>query len=239
MAASGMGSWLAEFFRLGPAEGMYLEFFLRISVAALCGGAIGLERTKRNKEAGVRTHCIIALASALLMILSKYAFYDVLSSGVGNVDYGRMAAQVVSGVSFLGTGVIFVKHSAVKGLTTAAGIWATAAVGLSLGAGMYPLGLFSTLVVVMLQLVFHSVSVGNDAYTSRQIEVVLEDEPRLREELFCWFTDCGTRIEDYEIEKLGEGLIAFRISARMSTTIHFDAAVAFMDRYPQVKKFRL
>lgn len=239
MTASGLGGWLSGWQALEGLQGMYLAFFLRIGVAAVCGGAIGFERTKRNKEAGVRTHCIIALASALLMILSKYAFADVLAGGVGNVDYGRMAAQVVSGVSFLGTGVIFVKNSAVKGLTTAAGIWATAAVGLSLGAGLYPLGLFSTLVVVLLQLVFHSVSVGNDAYTARQIEVVMEDEPGLREELFDWFILCGTRIEDYEIEKLGEGLIAFRISARMSTTIHFLEALDFMDLHPQVRKFRL
>lgn len=212
----------------------YLEFFLRLVVAALCGGAVGFERTKRNKEAGVRTHCIIALASALLMILSKYAFLDL-----GGADTARVAAQVVSGVSFLGAGVIFFKNSAVKGLTTAAGIWATAAVGLAVGAGMYLLGLFATLIIVALQLVFHSVSVGNDAYSAKQVEVVMKDSPELREELFGWFTRCGTRVEDYAIEKLEDGLICFRISARMTRLIRFDEAMKFMDDHPEVKKFQV
>ena len=101
-----------------------LEFLIRIVISAVFGIFIGLERTKRQKDAGIRTHCIIAVTSAAFMILSKYAFLDVNGVlGDRSADPARMAAQVVSGISFLGAGVIFKdKNSSIKGLTTAAGM---------------------------------------------------------------------------------------------------------------------
>ena len=102
-----------------------LEFFIRIVLAAILGALVGLERSKRQKEAGVRTHCIIACTSALFMILSKYAFVDLVGvAGLRGADPARIAAQVVSGISFLGAGVIFKNGNSIRGLTTAAGMWA-------------------------------------------------------------------------------------------------------------------
>lgn len=113
-----------------------LEFFIRIVLAAILGALVGLERSKRQKEAGVRTHCIIACTSALFMILSKYAFVDLVGvNGLRGADPARIAAQVVSGISFLGAGVIFKNGNSIRGLTTAAGMWGTAAVGMAIGAG--------------------------------------------------------------------------------------------------------
>ena len=97
-----------------------LEFFIRIVLAAALGALVGLERSKRQKEAGVRTHCIIACTSALFMILSKYAFVDLVGvDGLRGADPARIAAQVVSGISFLGAGVIFKNGNSIRGLTTA------------------------------------------------------------------------------------------------------------------------
>ena len=111
-----------------------LEFFIRIVLAAILGALVGLERSKRQKEAGVRTHCIIACTSALFMILSKYAFVDLVGvDGLRGADPARIAAQVVSGISFLGAGVIFKNGNSIRGLTTAAGMWGTAAVGMAIG----------------------------------------------------------------------------------------------------------
>ena len=115
---------------------------LRLVLSCICGGTVGLERTKRLKEAGIRTHCIIASAAALMMLISQYGFGGVYEngefiSGVRGADAARIAAQVVSGISFLGAGVIFKNGNSVKGLTTAAGIWATAGIGLAIGCGMY------------------------------------------------------------------------------------------------------
>ncbi|HBE87024.1 MAG TPA: magnesium transporter MgtC, partial [Lachnoclostridium sp.] len=109
-----------------------LEYMLRIITAGLLGFLIGSERKNRNKSAGIRTHAIVAIGSALMMVVSKYGFPDIPTS-----DGARIAAQVVSGIGFLGAGVIFVRNNLVNGLTTAAGIWATAGVGLALGAGQY------------------------------------------------------------------------------------------------------
>ena len=114
-----------------------LEFLIRIVLAAILGAMVGLERTKQQKDAGIRTHCIVALTSAVFMILSKYAFIDVVAlAGSKGADPSRIASQVVTGISFLGAGVIFKNANfAIKGLTTAAGMWATSAIGMAIGAG--------------------------------------------------------------------------------------------------------
>ena len=144
-----MSSFFAEitgFFQSYPT----VDYILRVVIATFCGAIIGLERTKRSKEAGIRTHCIIACASALIMVISKYGFTDMTDAlghtfaGTRGADPARVAAQVVSGISFLGAGVIFKNGNTVKGLTTAAGIWATAAVGLACGSGMYYICLLYT-----------------------------------------------------------------------------------------------
>ena len=100
------------------------ELLLRIAIACVLGILIGNERKNRNKSAGVRTHAIVAMGSALMMVVSKYGFVDIMD--YGKFDGARIAAQVVSGVGFLGAGIIFVRNNLVSGLTTSAGIWATA-----------------------------------------------------------------------------------------------------------------
>ena len=121
----------------------YLDFCLRLLVAFVIGGAIGLERSSRFKEAGVRTHIMVCVTAALIMLISKYGFADLTWGegaarfGARDADSARVAAQVVSGISFLCAGVIFKVGSSIKGLTTAAGIWLTSGLGLAIGAGMY------------------------------------------------------------------------------------------------------
>ena len=128
----------------------HVEWFVRILIAAICGCCIGYERSSRNKGAGIRTHAILALGSALMVLISKYGFCDFK-----NIDGSRLAAQIVSGVGFLGVGVIFVRHGTVSGLTTAAGMWATSGVGMCIGCGLYDLGIISTFLIVGLQTLFH------------------------------------------------------------------------------------
>lgn len=105
---------------------------------------IGLEREFRQKSAGMRTHALVGLAAALIMLVSKYGFSDVLSAGRVILDPSRVAAQVVSGIGFIGGGVIFMRRDAVRGLTTAASVWLTAAVGMACGAGLVELALAAT-----------------------------------------------------------------------------------------------
>jgi len=126
-----------------------LEFILRILVAALLGGAVGLEREYRDKAAGFRTHFLVALGSALFMIISAYGFAEALTTTEHRLDVSRIAAQVVSGIGFIGAGTIIFQKNVVRGLTTAASIWVTAAIGLACGAGMYVLAAAATMFVLL------------------------------------------------------------------------------------------
>ncbi|MBR3942457.1 MAG: MgtC/SapB family protein [Clostridia bacterium] len=137
-----------------------LHYIIRMLVACLCGIAIGFERKNRSKEAGIRTHCIVCLASALMMIISKYAFEDMLTDptflGIDiKLDPSRMAQGIVTGVGFLGAGMIFVHRQSIVGLTTAAGIWCTAGIGMAIGSGMYFLGVIATVIMLLVQILFH------------------------------------------------------------------------------------
>ncbi len=127
------------------------EFILRIFVAAILGGLIGLEREYRSKEAGFRTHFLVALGAALFMLVSAYGFADVEMSEAHRWDVSRVASQVVSGIGFIGAGTIIFRkaENMVSGLTTAAGLWVVAAIGLACGGGMYRLAIASTLLVLI------------------------------------------------------------------------------------------
>ena len=132
-----------------------LEFLVRILLAGICGGIIGYERKSRNKEAGIRTHLIVASGAALIMIVSKYGFSDILGDKGIALDPSRIAAQIVTGVGFLGAGMIFMRKSTISGLTTAAGIWATSAIGMAIGSGLYLLGIVTAVLIVLVQIILH------------------------------------------------------------------------------------
>ncbi len=120
------------------------EIALRLFLACVFGGIVGFEREKNDSPAGFRTHILVSLGSALIMILSMYGFNDFASV---NKDPARLAAQVVSGIGFLGAGTILRDRTSVKGLTTAASLWVVAAIGLAAGAGFYFSAFFVTLLV--------------------------------------------------------------------------------------------
>ena len=120
-----------------------LDITLRLAVAMLLGGVIGFEREYRAKDAGFRTHFLVALGSALFCIVSQYGF------GFELKDSSRVAAQVVAGIGFLGAGTIIFQKNVVRGLTTAAGLWVTAAIGLACGTGMYLPAVVTTLMVLV------------------------------------------------------------------------------------------
>lgn len=132
-----------------------LIYIMRVLFAALCGAFIGIEREKRFKTAGIRTHILVAVSSCMMMIVSKYGFFDVLDVPNMHVDASRIAAQVVTAIGFLGAGVIFVRKESITGVTTAAGLWATVGVGIAMGAGMYVLAFVCTAIMLLLQLLLH------------------------------------------------------------------------------------
>ena len=153
------------------------NLILRLVIAGLLGGLVGLERELRAKEAGLRTHFVVALGSALFMIISQYAFGEL------RYDASRVAAQVVSGIGFIGAGVIIFQKNAVRGVTTAAGLWVVAAIGLACGAAMWSVATAASLLTlcgleavhfVHLHLGEKSVSLTADCGESTRLQELLD-----------------------------------------------------------------
>lgn len=221
-----------------------LVFMFRILLACICGGAIGFERTRRLKEAGIRTHCIISAASALLMIISKYGFTDLgvegsFFAGTDGADASRIAAQIVSGISFLGAGVIFKNGSSVKGLTTAAGIWATAAVGMAFGSGMYYLGLMETALIVVIQIVFHRFSIGNDAYSDCEVRIVAQDSEEFRATLLSLIEGRRIQVLNLKIERHGDESSLCTFSIRTQNDFSAADAMQIFAGNPDIKSISM
>ncbi len=127
------------------------EIILRLCVAAVLGGAVGIDRQRYEWAAGLRTHMLVCLGSALIMIVSAYGFAEVQTQEHVALDPSRVAAQVVSGIGFLGAGtILFLKHEVVKGLTTAAGLWTVAGIGLAVGGGLYFAAAIATVLVLII-----------------------------------------------------------------------------------------
>ena len=146
---------------------MTTEFILRLLLAGIMGAVIGLDREYRAKEAGYRTHFLVSLGSALIMIVSQHGFGEILDTPNVNLDPSRIASQVVTGIGFIGAGTIILHKQIVRGLTTAAGIWATSGIGLAIGAGMYTLGISATILTLIglevLSFLFKSVGMKSSA----------------------------------------------------------------------------
>lgn len=213
-----------------------LEFFIRIFLAAVLGALVGLERTKRQKEAGVRTHCIIACAAAVFMILSKYAFVDPADVlGTRGADGARIAAQVVSGISFLGAGVIFKNGNSIRGLTTAAGIWATSAIGMAIGAGMYWVGLITTVIMMVAQVVLHRFPVAGDAAVTQELAVSMADTPELHQALTRLLNDHGGCVTDSALSR-DDVHITMELTVRLAEPITYEEALRFMQEHPGVER---
>ena len=191
---------------------MIWDFVWRLVLAALFGTIIGLGREYREKEAGFRTHFLVSLGSALMMIVSQYGISEFLTHDGVSLDPSRIAAQVVSGIGFIGAGTIIFNHQIVRGLTTAASLWATAGIGLTAGAGMSWLALAATILTLValegLSLVFRSLG-------SRRMVVVFSasDRTGVADTLDRIRTD-GYMVVSYEVvpQVVGGDGITYRVT---------------------------
>lgn len=186
-----------------------MEFFLRLIVASICGALIGLEREKRLKNAGIRTHIIVAISSALMMIVSKYGFFDVLEFESISVDASRIAAGVVTAIGFLGAGVIYVRKENTIGLTTAAGLWATVGIGIALGAGMYVLGVASTLLILLIQFILHSHFFKLSIQISASVKIIIGQNGMDFDGVRNFFRSNNISIKNAQLSKDEDGRVVF------------------------------
>ncbi len=168
-----------------------------LGVALVLSAAIGLERELRQKSAGLRTHTLIGFGAALFMLVSKYGFTDVLGDHVV-LDPSRVAAQIVSGIGFVGGGLIFVRRDAVRGLTTAAAVWLTTAVGMAAGAGLPVLAAVATVgyFVVVFAFPLVTVRLSGSRTQSRFIQVTYEDGRGLLRDIVSTCTRRGWTIAE-------------------------------------------
>ena len=176
-----------------------------LGLALLLSAIIGLEREFRQKSAGLRTHTLVGVGAALFMLISKFGFYDVLAPGRVVLDPSRIAAQIVTGVGFLGAGLIFVQRGSVRGLTTAAAVWVTAAIGSAAGAGLPVLAVAGTvvylLVALLLPLVSHRVPRSSTAISP--VTVRYQDGRGILREVLRLATGTGFAIDEVATEALG------------------------------------
>lgn len=197
------------------------HFIVRMLIAIVCGLAIGVERKSRSKEAGIRTHAIVCLASCLFMILSKYLAAPLFSDITGNTfdgDATRIASQVVTGIGFLGAGIIMYRRDVMHGLTTAAGVWATAAIGMAIGSGFIVTGVCATAMILLLQFIFH---LPIKAFATRHIaiirmQILVENDdilPQIMEKIG------AKKVSSYKAKQVGESLIA---TVEVPTTEELD-----------------
>ena len=192
-----------------------LEFFFRILIAGICGGRIGYERNNRLKEAGIRTHLIVAL------------------------DPSRIAAQIVTGVGFLGAGMIFVRNQTISGLTTAAGVWATAGIGMTIGAGLYFLGVAATLLIVAAQMTLHKNFTWLNFPVAEQISMEIEDTgdgvASIRDKLLSH----NLEIISMKSRNNGNGLISLDLYVKLPRNYNVTQLMSLLSDNPHIKSIDL
>jgi putative Mg2+ transporter-C (MgtC) family protein len=180
------------------------ELILRVIIGGILGGIIGFEREKRAKEAGFRTHFLVALGSALITVISAYGFDKVADQiPIARYDPARLAAQIVSGIGFIGAGLIIFQKNVIHGLTTAAGLWVTAALGIACGVGHYGLAAVTTvMVLIALELALWV----DQKLNKRQLSITMTsaDKEKIRSFIDSIKAD-GVVLRSYDLEVLNEG----------------------------------
>jgi putative Mg2+ transporter-C (MgtC) family protein len=179
----------------------WAEVLLRLAVAAGLGGAVGLERELRERQAGLRTHLLVSVGSALFALVSAYGYADLVGATHAPYDPTRIAAQIVSGIGFLGAGAIVRQGLSVRGLTTAATLWLVAAIGLSAGAGYYSGAVIATALVLF---ALWPLKLGAEMMTAR----LRGDAPRLLVDLR---GDQGPALVLHALESLGARVASFEV----------------------------
>ena len=219
---------------------MAMEFVFRLFVAGVLGALVGLDREYRAKEAGYRTHFLVSLGSALIMIISQHGFDGVLHEvGVG-LDPSRVASQVVTGIGFIGAGTIILHKQTVRGLTTAAGIWATSGIGLTIGAGMYVLGISATVLTLIglevLSLLFKKVGMK-----SLSVEFSTNNKDTI-DSVAKSFNSKDFHIVSYQMnEKTDSGLTTYYVSMVVKSKKSNDEGVllSHLQEYKDVTIYRM
>lgn len=178
------------------------EYLLRLGLSALLGGIIGLERESRLNGAGIRTHLIVTFASCMMMLVSKYGFFDMMAYESAKLDPSRIAAGLVAAIGFLGASTIFSRRRGITGLSTAAGLWAAVGVGMSVGAGMYLIGIVAALFLVVVQHALHPEHDALGSAAEGMLFIRIDDTPDALDQLQASLTVLGVDLSSAKYERV-------------------------------------
>jgi putative Mg2+ transporter-C (MgtC) family protein len=202
-------------------------FAFRLLLAGMLGAIIGLDREYRAKEAGFRTHFLVCLGSALFMIISQYGFAEIVEANGANYDGARVAAQIVSGIGFLGAGTIIFHKQFIRGLTTAAGMWATAGIGMAIGGGMYFLGVAAT-ILVLIGLEVLTLAFGKIGLSSISITFYTSDKTNLEKVVQEIHTKKYHLVQYNAVEESIGGVLMYKAEIVMKVKGHREQSGLFV-----------
>ena len=192
-------------------ENIQMICLVRLIVAVVCGLLIGVERQTRMKGAGSRTHMMVSLGAALMMLASAYGFLPIVGAAGVSVDVSRVAASIAAGIGFLGAGVIFVHRGGVVGLTTAAGLWTTTGVGMAIGCGMYVPGITATALMLIAQVLLRGVE-RREKMQVTELAVGLTDGKGDLVRLYDWLEQRKITVREIDFKRQQFGKIVLYIA---------------------------
>lgn len=216
---------------------LWQDILLRLALASIFGALIGLERERKNWAAGLRTHMMVCVGSCLIMMVSSFGFQDILGTPNVNLDPSRVAAQVVSGIGFLGAGtIIFSKQGIIRGLTTASGLWTVAGIGLATGSGMFVAAVATTLIAIIIlwglkpleERVFRK-------FRHMSLKIITHNDINHAVFLKSLLTNDNLKVQNFNVEKL-ENQYIFELKFENIPINQIDVIIAKIEQYKEVKE---
>ncbi len=216
---------------------VWTEVLLRLSLAALFGGLIGLERERKHWVAGLRTHMMVSVGACLAMIVSAFGFADILGNEHVGLDPSRVAAQVISGIGFIGAGtILFLRQGAVRGLTTAAGLWTVAAIGLATGGGLYFAAAVTTVIALIILWALQPLeSIYTKRFAKQSLKIIIKQEEDASSLLKELFSDPSLKIQSFSLEKEND-VTLLTIQFDEHKCEHFAKIIDVLKNNPIVKE---
>lgn len=203
-------------------------YTLRLLLAAFCGALVGFERKRRHKDAGIRTHVLVAVGAALFSILSEFGFEKYAADD-------RIAANIVTGVGFLGAGVIFLRGRNITGLTTAAGIWTVAGIGMAAGLGMYALAGMATVLVVMPQFLMHKLFSSHEPqYLDLELLLPEDGSGQTVWDILAEIPD--VEVEEFQISRRDDGCLQVKLVCASRDGFDAEQAIQLLQERAEIRK---
>ncbi len=213
------------------------EIMLRLALASLFGAVIGLERERKDWTAGMRTHMMVCVGSCLIMIVSAFGFSDILGTDHVALDPSRIAAQVITGIGFIGAGtILFLKQGTIRGLTTASGLWTVAAIGLATGGGMYFAAGATTIIAFIILWALQPLErIYSRKFKHKTLKIVTGLNANKSELLKILLSDHEWKIQNFTFERNDDELI-FQLKFDHADTSGIDSIINELKKYPSIKE---